>query len=546
MRTISISLAFTCSVALIACSDKSSSSPPDASAPADAGPVCGNRIVETGERCDDGSADNSDGCTSDCRLSPFLYLKASNTGRLDSFGQAIALSADGTTLAVGAPREGSVASGVGGDQMSDAAGEAGAVYLFVRSNAVWKQQAYVKASNTDAGDQFGWSVALSADGNTLAVGARVESSAAKGIDGDQADNTARASGAVYLFTRSAAAWSQQAYVKASNTAEGANFGLAVALSSDGATLAVGAAGEAGAATGIDGDQTNTDATNAGAAYVFTRSGTTWTQQAYVKASNTDHEDRFGHSVALSADGNTLAVGASDEQSAAIGIDGDQANNTLAGAGAAYIFTRTGTAWTQQAYVKASNTDALDHFGSSVALSADGASLAVGAPFEASTATGIDGDQTINTAGLSGALYLFTRSGATWTQQAYVKASNTGGGFGSSAAFSADAATLVVSAPFEDSASIGIDGNQADHTAGNAGAAYVFTRTGTTWSQHSYVKASNTFAGDNFGFGIALSADGATLAAGAPAESSAATGVGGNQHDDSAQFAGAAYVATGAR
>jgi hypothetical protein len=125
----------------------------------------------------------------------------------------------------------------------------------------------------------------------------------------------------------------------------------------------------------------------------------------------------------------------------------------------------------------------------------------------------------------------------------VKASNPGGGFGTSAAFSADATTLVVSAPFESSASVGIDGNQADHSAG---AAYVFTRTGAVWSQRSYVKASNTGTGDNFGFGVALSADGATLAAGAPAESSAATDIDGNQHDDSAQFAGAAYVATDSR
>lgn len=503
-------------------------------------------MVETGERCDDGNHDDGDGCTSDCRLSPFHYLKASNTGSNDSFGQAIALSADGATLAVGAPREASAAKGVGGNQIDNTAPEAGAVYLFVRSNAVWKQQAYLKASNTDAGDQFGWSVALSADGNTLAVGARVESSAATGIDGDQADNTARASGAVYVFARSGASWSQQAYVKASNTAQGANFGLAVALASDGATLAVGAEGESSAATGVDGDPHNTDAPSSGAAYVFTRSGTTWSQQAYVKASNTDHEDRFGHSVALSADGATLAVGAYDEQSDAVGVDGDQARNALAAAGAAYVFTRSDTTWHQQAYVKASNTDALDHFGTSVTLSADGASLAVGAPAEASTATGVDGDQTSNASIGTGALYLFNRSGATWTQHAYVKASNTGGGFGTSAAFSADAATLVVSAPFESGASIGIDGNQGDHTAGNAGAVYVFTRTGAAWSQRSYVKASNTGAGDNFGFSVALSADAATLAAGAPAESSGAMGVGGDQHDDSVGFAGAAYVATDSR
>ncbi len=136
-------------------------------------------------------------------------------------------------------------------------------------------------------------------------------------------------------------------------------------------------------------------------------------------------DLFGSSVALSADGSTLAVGAPDEASAATGIGGNQADNSAPGAGAVYVFTRSGTAWSQQAYVKASNTDADDRFGDSVALSADGSTLAVGAVVEASAATGIGGNQADNSAQDAGAVYVFTRSGTTWSQQAYVKASNTG-------------------------------------------------------------------------------------------------------------------------
>lgn len=110
----------TWAAALVACSS------PDASPSTDAGSQCGNRVVETGERCDDCNREDSDGCTSDCRLSPFHDLKASNTGFLDSFGQAIALSADGVTPAVGAPLEASAAKGVDGDQTSDAAPQSGA------------------------------------------------------------------------------------------------------------------------------------------------------------------------------------------------------------------------------------------------------------------------------------------------------------------------------------------------------------------------------------------------------------------------------------
>ncbi len=272
--------------------------------------------------------------------------------------------------------------------MSNSAAEAGAVYVFTRDGAgVWSQQAYIKASNTDAGDEFGCSVALS--GDTLAVSAPFENRAATGINGDQSSNSAAGSGAVYVFTRNAGVWSQQAYIKASNTDAFDEFGTSVALSGD--TLAVGATEDRSAATGIDGDQGNTGDEN-GAAYVFTRDGAgVWSQQAYIKASNTDDGDHFGLSVALSLSGDTLAVGARFEDGAATGIDADLFDHRAADAGAAYVFTRDAAGvWSQQAYIKASNTDAEDEFGVLVALSGD--TLAVGAFGEDSAATGIDGDQ----------------------------------------------------------------------------------------------------------------------------------------------------------
>ena len=150
--------------------------------------------------------------------------------------------------------------------MKTGAPGSGAVYLFNRDgDERWTQGAFIKASNTEYGDGFGWSVALS--GNVLVVGATAEDSSAVGINGDQADNSASASGAVYVFTRSAAGlWSQQAYVKASNTGVVDLFGLSVAV--DGGTVAVGTAVEDSAATGIDGDQSDDSSTSAGAAYVF--------------------------------------------------------------------------------------------------------------------------------------------------------------------------------------------------------------------------------------------------------------------------------------
>ena len=151
--------------------------------------------------------------------------------------------------------------------MDNSASFAGAVYVFTRSGGTWSQQAYVKASNTDADDYFGWGVALAGDGNTLAVGARYEDGNSTGINGDPADRTASSAGAVYVFTRSSN-WSQQAYVKANNTEIADWFGASVALSGDGNTLAVGANRESSNATGINGDPANNLASEAGAVYVY--------------------------------------------------------------------------------------------------------------------------------------------------------------------------------------------------------------------------------------------------------------------------------------
>ena len=141
-------------------------------------------------------------------------------------------------------------------------------YTIVVTRLTFAQEAYIKASNTDADDFFGRSVALSGDGNTLAVGADREASAATGVNGDQTDNSAFGAGAVYVFTRdSGGVWTQQAYVKASNTDADDTFG-SVALSDDGNTLAVTTVEEASAATGVNGDQADNSASHAGAVYVF--------------------------------------------------------------------------------------------------------------------------------------------------------------------------------------------------------------------------------------------------------------------------------------
>jgi predicted amidohydrolase YtcJ len=409
------------------------------------------------------------------------YLKASNPQTGAKFGHSVALSADGNTLAVSAYWEASNATGINGNQRDESIPQAGAVYLFIRAGTAWKQQAYIKASNTGEpgtaetfaeGDQFGWSLALSRDGSTIAVGAIAEDSAAAGIDGNQRDNSAQSAGAVYVFARTGNAWSQQAYVKPSNLDAGDMFGYSVSLNAAGTVLAVGSFDEDGSGRGINPPPDNRNA-GSGAAYVFTRVGAVWSQQAYIKPSNSEPQDSFGVQVALSDDGATLLASSLDEDCLATGINASGCDNDSGSdisTGAAYVFTRAGNTWSQMAFLKPSNTGGNDWFGARVALSGDGSTAAIGATLEDGGAKS-NGRQDDNSASQAGAVYVFRRDGSTWQQRAYVKGSNTEAfdEFGSSVALDRTGTTLVASARGEDAAR----GNPADNSAAEAGAVYVF-------------------------------------------------------------------------
>lgn len=467
------------------------------------------------------------------------YVKASNTRTDASFGGAVALSGDGTTLAVGSHGESSGAGGVNSNQADVSAPGTGAVYVFVRNAGQWVQQAYVKPMQPRANTQFGYALALSSDGHTLAVTALRESSAATGINGDESNTAAPDAGAAYVFVRSAGAWSQQAYVKASNTEAGDLFGYGVAVSADGSTLFVSSLYEASG----NGNQADNSAPFSGAAYVFVRSGATWTQQAFIKPSTIHPSMLFGRSVAASGDGNLLAVGAAFDPSNATGVNGNASDTSMPDSGAAHVFVRTGTTWTQQAYLKASNTRPNAWFGSRIAVSADGSTVAVASEQETSNATGINGNQGDSSAFGAGAVYVFRKTSGSWAQEAYVKASNTAAAtrFGWSLTLSGDGSRLLVGATDEDGAADGVGGDQADQSASNAGAAYLFARSGGAWSQQAYLKPSNTAAGMSFGSAVAMTADARLLAIGAQGERSGATGIGGNQADTSVPSAGAVYL-----
>ena len=261
-------------------------------------------------------------------------------------------------LLVAAPAGGAASAGAVPAGLS--AADWAAIRAQLPAPAVPVQSGYLKASNAGASDEFGASVAV--DGNMVVVGAPQESSNGAG---GPTDNSADSAGAAYVFVRSGATWSQQAYLKPSNAEAGDRFGESVAVDEDaagGPTVVVGAFGED--SNGVGGPTDNSEA-QAGAAYVFVRSGATWSQQAYLKASNAQFFDNFGLSVAVAGD--TVVVGAHSEDSNGTG---GPSNNSASDAGAAYVFVRSGATWSQQAYLKASNAEAQDSFGLSVAVDGD--------------------------------------------------------------------------------------------------------------------------------------------------------------------------------
>jgi len=504
------------------------------------------------------------------------YLKASNPEAREHFGcggslpghigNSIAISGDGNYLAVGAHLESSGAKGINGNQNDNSAYGAGAVYVFLRSGNTWVQQAYVKASNAGMGDNFGLNVSLNTDGTMMAVAAYFESSAATGVNPPQDDDSIPQAGAVYIFTRTGTTWTQQAYLKASNTGrpadprdpndwgDGDQFGSAISLSGDGNTLAVAAISEDSRGAGINNTPLEADdsANSSGAVYVFARTGSAWKQEAYIKASNSEGGDLFGYGVGLSDDGNTMIVAGYDEDGSGRTVNAIP-DNRENGSGASYLYERAGGVWRQTAYLKGSRTQRVDATGIAVAISGDGNTVASASAEESCLIPGIDPPACdIDTwppqvgSSSSGAVYVCVRNGNTWREQAFIKASNPDVNdiFGYRIALSRDGSRLLVTAPAEDSKAQGINSpDQMDNSATEAGAAYLFVRNGNTWTQRAYLKGSNTEAFDEFGGGVAISGDGKTLVVGSRWEASTAKGANGNQRDNSAQGAGAAYVFT---
>lgn len=366
-------------------------------------------------------------------------LTASDASAADGFGVSVSLSGD--TAVVGATSDDAPAF------------NSGSAYVFVRTGDGWSEQTKLTASDGAEGDSFG---RVSIAGNTAVIGAPNDDDAGFG------------SGSAYVFVRDGTSWSEQAKLTASDAGASEVFGISVAVS--GETAVVGAHFD------------DAPYHDSGSAYVFVRDGTTWSEQAKLTANDVSADAYFGGSVAI--EGDTIVIGANGDDGA--GTD----------AGAAYVFVRNGTIWSQQAKLTAIDALAAYQFGRSVSISGDTA--VVGAPH-----------------GGSGLAYVFVRSGTIWNQQAKLEMNSlqAGANFGWGVAVSGD--TAVVGAIFDDAAGEG------------SGSAYVFLRDGPNWDEGTRLTPSDAAPGDLLGSAVAVEGDKAVVSA---------------SGDDSATIdAGSAYV-----
>jgi hypothetical protein len=349
------------------------------------------------------------------------------------------------------------------------------------------EELFAKASSPAAGQLFGGCLAISED--TIVVCAAVDGSAAKGVNADPAVGAAANSGAAYVFVRSGGKWTQQAYLKPTNTASADFFATSAAISGD--TIVIGAprqnVGELPSAGG-----------RPGSAYVFTRANGVWSQQAEFGARDADATADFGYSVAI--EGDTVVVGAA--------FDGALES------GAIYVFTRSGTTWTQRQKITASGTHEFSLFGSGLSIS--GNTLAVASQEDRATSY------------RGGSVYMFERNGDTWSEQQRLVADVAQALFGLALDLQGD--VLVVGSPQLD------DATRPDVPQGDA---RVFERVGTKWMQTAILKNPLAAMHDSFGIGVRV-ADG-VIAVGASGENGSSRGLGGDPTQLGAQNSGAAYL-----
>jgi hypothetical protein len=409
----------------------------------------------------------------------------------DSFGFQIAMDGDYSVIA--APYECHDVNG------TDSIVKSGSVYIFKKSGGSWIQQQKLTAPSRYEYNNFGNTVAI--QGDYIVVGCE-----AQNYDENESNFIHNNPGAAYIFKQTSGVWSLQQKIVAADRGPGDRFGGSVSISGD--YIIVGAIGH-----GFDESGQNF-AGSAGATYVFHQNAGVWTQTQKLVSSDRAAADGFGSSVAIDGDYALISAMGEDED--------ENGGNTQSQAGSAYMFKNVSGVWSQQQKIVASDRETMDAFGMSVSL--EGNYAVIGAANESHDAVGA------NRLNASGSVYIFELSSGTWVQQQKIVASdrNQEDLFGRQVAISGD--HIVVSATWQDLNSIGT------LPVNNAGAVYVFERSGNIWTQQQKVTPHSSERGISYQFGVGLAISGSTFIAG---QFSTTDEIGQNHKID----AGAAYVYT---
>ena len=385
----------------------------------------------------------------------------------EKFGKSdVAISGDGTKVVVG------TFPGTGNP--------IGSAYIFTYSSGSWGTGTKLVAPNPSVNDYFSMSLAMNHDGTKVIIGAPSEDSTA-----DQSSSTgAGDSGAAYIFTYSNGSWDTGTMIKAEDAQGSDDFGQGVSMNSDGTKVLVGAQRE------------DTGASDSGAAYIFTFSDGSWSQQAKIFPDVAVANGNFGgKGLQLSPDGTKAIVGAHMSPGA----------GGSTGVGAAYVFTYDGSSWSQQGKIMASDGKGDDMFGDTASISSDGTRVIVGA----FSSDHLGGNST-------GKAYIYTYSGGSWGSEVILQSNDlyNGDAFGISVSMSSDGTKVLVGAKYEDPDNVS-----------NAGSAYIFALSGGSWSQEDKLQASDKQAQDYFGETAAMSSDGSKVIVGAWAEDAGDTEAG---------------------
>ena len=374
-------------------------------------------------------------------------------GADDRFGSAIAISGDGSTLAVSAPRD------------DDAGGDDGALYIF-KKNLLGQWYQHQKNTEVSLIDYLGpdSAIAMSRDGSTIVAGSRLTN---PGGIGD--------AGAAYIYKLVGGSYVYQQEISASDKAVSDHFGRSVAISSDGTTIIVGS------------NQDDDGASTQGSAYIFDWNGSTWSQTQKIVQSDTLANSEFGWSVAMSDDGTVAAVSAAYHD--------NPGGTAVTNGGAVYIFTKSGGTWsqTQKMYASDYTTQANQSLGYNISMAGDGSMVVAGALYNDTTAND------------SGAAYVFVKSGGVWpvTETQILKTSDAAtsdtGGWNVSTSQNGD--RIIYGAPYDDD-------NQS-----NSGSIYIFDRSNGTWTQTKKYANHASSAANYFGKATAVSSDGMVYVSG---------------------------------